>query len=323
MRFFKDRPALALFFLAPIFGELFSGSSPLNEFLFPFTFLGLALLYGSGALLIREWVVRWQKGWPSLLLLGFAYGVYEEGIVVRSFFNPQWMDLGILGEYGRAGGVNWVWAFHLTVFHGVVSVLSSIAFTEILYPHLRGQPWIRRRWHQWLLVLALLLWLPLGKLLTPYDAPNGWLFLTWLGIGFLVLLARIAPRWDPRPRHTSPPKPAVLFLWALAATFGHHVLIYVFAENAALPFPLTILQTALFDLFVLWMLLRWRDSRQPWDDRHRLALILGVQAFFLLFPLLIGPETPLMYCTNPVFFLLLVFVYVRVRRRLPDVRYSS
>lgn len=76
-------PALALWLIAPIFGELFSGSLPLNEYLSPLTILTMGMLYGSGAILIREIVTRWQKGWGSLLLLGMAYGIYEEGLVVR------------------------------------------------------------------------------------------------------------------------------------------------------------------------------------------------------------------------------------------------
>lgn len=55
----RKPPALLLFFIAPVFGELFPGSSPLNEFIHPLTLLILAMLYGSGAIIAREWVVRW------------------------------------------------------------------------------------------------------------------------------------------------------------------------------------------------------------------------------------------------------------------------
>lgn len=102
----RIQPALALWLIAPIFGEILSGSTPLNEYISPVTSLILGMLYGSGAILIREMIRHWQKGWPNLLLLGMAYGIYEEGFVVRSFFDPDWMDLDILGVYGRAIGVN-------------------------------------------------------------------------------------------------------------------------------------------------------------------------------------------------------------------------
>jgi probable HAF family extracellular repeat protein len=59
--------------------------------------LVLTALYGSGSILIRELSLRWRKGWPSILALGAAYGIVEEGLMVKSFFDPNWVDLGTLG----------------------------------------------------------------------------------------------------------------------------------------------------------------------------------------------------------------------------------
>jgi len=70
----------------------------------------LASLYGSGAIIVRELKVRWKKNYVSMFILGAAYGIIEEGLMVKSFFDPNWMNLGILGSYGRWLGVNWVWA---------------------------------------------------------------------------------------------------------------------------------------------------------------------------------------------------------------------
>ncbi len=94
-------PALVLFLLSPSIGELLSGSSPPAEFFTPFGLTMLLTLYGGGALLARELKVRWRKGMGSLLLLGAAYGVLEEGVMVASWFNPAWPDLGLLGVYCR------------------------------------------------------------------------------------------------------------------------------------------------------------------------------------------------------------------------------
>mgnify|MGYP001154199992 CR=1 FL=1 len=104
----KFLPIITLLLLSPLCGELLSSSSPPVEFFNPSTLLLFGALYGCGALLIREVVHRWNKGWASIFILGMAYGIFEEGVVVRSFFNPAWMDLGILGMYGRWMGVNWV-----------------------------------------------------------------------------------------------------------------------------------------------------------------------------------------------------------------------
>lgn len=91
-------PAWLLILLAPAVGELLSGSSPPVEYFQPLSFILLTSLYGSGALLVREIVFRWGKGWPSVLALGAAYGMVEEGWMVKSFFDPAWVDLGKLGR---------------------------------------------------------------------------------------------------------------------------------------------------------------------------------------------------------------------------------
>jgi hypothetical protein len=54
-------PALVLYFLSPAIGELLSGSAPPVEFFNPFGLIILPALYGSGALLVRELTLRWEK----------------------------------------------------------------------------------------------------------------------------------------------------------------------------------------------------------------------------------------------------------------------
>jgi hypothetical protein len=41
--------------------------------------------YGSGALIIRELKVRWNKGYISMFVLGEAYRIIEEGLMAKSF----------------------------------------------------------------------------------------------------------------------------------------------------------------------------------------------------------------------------------------------
>lgn len=77
-----------LFFLAPAIGELLSGASPPLKFFSPFLFVVLCLLYGSGALVVREITLRCGKGWTTILILGAAYGLVEEGLMVKSLLGP-------------------------------------------------------------------------------------------------------------------------------------------------------------------------------------------------------------------------------------------
>ena len=184
------QPAVVLVLLSPVVGELLSGSSPPAEFFNPLTFVLLTAFYGSGALLVRELTVRWKKGWPSILLLGMAYGIVEEGLAVKSFFDPAWMDLGVLGVYGRWAGVNWVWAVGLTLYHAVFSIAIPIALTYLLFPQRAHEAWIRpRALRIWAAVLASVVIL-CNLLLTSYRPPAGYFLLAGAVVFLLGLLAR-------------------------------------------------------------------------------------------------------------------------------------
>jgi hypothetical protein len=141
-------PALALFLLSPVIGELLSGSAPPAEFFTVFGFTVMSLLYGGGAVLARELKIRWKKGVGSLLLIGAAYGIIEEGVMVASFQNPNWMDLGVLGSFGRWMGINWVWTVELTIYHAIVSITVPVMLVELVYPLRKDQPWLSGRWRQ-------------------------------------------------------------------------------------------------------------------------------------------------------------------------------
>ncbi len=141
----STKAALFLIIFSPSIAELLSSSAPPLEFFNPIGFLFLTTFYGFGALLIREFRIRRGLGYSSVLFLGMAYGIVEEGISVKSFFSTDWPDLGALAWYGRALGVNWVWSFALTIYHGVVSIFIPIVITEILFRDIDDEPWIKSR----------------------------------------------------------------------------------------------------------------------------------------------------------------------------------
>src|SRR5437870_317974 len=96
-RFQRTWPALlTLYLLSPIIAEVLSGSTPPLMFINPIMLMYETALYGSGAILVRELVRRRGLGWGSILLLGAAYGILEEGLIITSWFNPYWPDLGRL-----------------------------------------------------------------------------------------------------------------------------------------------------------------------------------------------------------------------------------
>ncbi len=142
-------PVLALLLLAPTIPELLTGSTPVSELVYnPVGFgIGFGLdiaLYGTGALLIREFAVAFHKGWASILLLGAAYGIGEEGFEVHTFFQPSGSPVNALATYGHAVGVNWLWALGLASFHATYSIALPILLTQLWFPQVKDQRWLDR-----------------------------------------------------------------------------------------------------------------------------------------------------------------------------------
>jgi hypothetical protein len=120
-------PALGLVFVAPLVAEFLLGNLPIK--LLP-ALIVLAPMYGGGALLIREVVRRTGRGWPSILLLGMAYGIFEEAFTTQSLFNPNYLklNLGLLTPaYIPSLGIGAWWTLWMLMVHGIWSISTPIA----------------------------------------------------------------------------------------------------------------------------------------------------------------------------------------------------
>src|ERR1700757_3419314 len=90
-------PALTLIFLAPFIAEGLSGATRVS---FLFAFVPELMMWGCGALVIRELAKRWDGGWTSVLLLGLGLAVFEECVVQQTSLAPlPWP--AISADYGR------------------------------------------------------------------------------------------------------------------------------------------------------------------------------------------------------------------------------
>ncbi len=273
-------PALFLFFLAPAIGELLSGSAPPVEFFNPLILLILSALYGSGAVLARELALRWNKRWPTILTLGLAYGIIEEGLLVKSFFDPNWVDLGILGTYGRVAGVNWVWSVSLTLYHATVSIASPILLTELLYANRRDEPWIGRRGMIGLSILLAAVVLFGALALAPYRPPFiPYLIAIIVTIGLFLLARRLPKRFRP-PQSASRLRPLWIGMIGFISMAAFFIGGWALPELGVLPI-LTIGFLIALALVVL-RLLRWVSGEGAWSDIGRLAIASGTLTFFIL-----------------------------------------
>jgi len=183
----ETKAAIILSLLSPIFAEVLTGSTPPLECIMnPLAFPSLWAFYGSGVLLIRELWVRKNPTPGGIMLGGFAYGVLEEGVFIKSWFDPHWPDLGLLGTYGRIGGVNTVWAVWLTIFHGFMSIWVPIMVFILLFPDLKHEPLLTKKSASFLIALYLSVGILMNIALDHYrPSPLPYLFTIALAVAFL------------------------------------------------------------------------------------------------------------------------------------------
>jgi hypothetical protein len=292
----RTPPWLTLLILAPLLGEIVSGHQPPIELCNPLSVLLFMLPYGLGALLCRELVRRWKKGWLSLVLLAAAYGIYEEAVVVRSVFNPDWSELDILKPY-HILGVNWTYAEMLVHFHVLVSIAAAVFLAEMIHADRRREPWLSGAGLA-ACAAGLALWLPAGWLMTQYVPPAGGYVLAWITIAGLILAARLLPAGVPTPFPKTPPRPVFFLLLGFANMLLFFIVTYMVPEFLLPPQGLSeagresfhravlacsVFGLALLDGLTLWLLLRLSGNGGAWTDRHRLAWVAGGLGFFLLF----------------------------------------
>jgi hypothetical protein len=150
--YFHRHPIVLFLAFTPGIPEYLSGSTPTAGLVLAppvfLIFLGLNLgLYGPGALLVREALVRWRQGWgwATLLVLGTAYALLEEGTALSTLFNPTDRVVGSYGVYGHAFGVNWIWTIGIIEVHVLFSIGLPILLLGLALPETRGRSLLDRR----------------------------------------------------------------------------------------------------------------------------------------------------------------------------------
>ena len=101
-------------------------------------------VYGGAALMIREVARRQGRGWGMILLLGVAFAVAEECMILQTSLTPQFFPAGT-DSFGWAFGVQWSYFVAMLGYESVYAIVLPIALTEILFPARRGEHWLSRR----------------------------------------------------------------------------------------------------------------------------------------------------------------------------------
>ncbi|MDA4125604.1 MAG: hypothetical protein OK452_00160 [Thaumarchaeota archaeon] len=199
--YLKSHPVALLLALTPGIPEYLSSSSPinaiiLNPFMFLFQLTANLGLYGSGVLLIYEAKVRWKKGWATVLLLGAAYGILEEGVALSTLYDPKAGPVGDFGIYGHWVGVNWVWSAGIVPFHALWSISLPILLLGLALPETVGKSLLSKR--RIAIVVVILLADVLVLMAIVFRASGYWmglpiLILSLVFIGVLIFAARRIP----------------------------------------------------------------------------------------------------------------------------------
>jgi hypothetical protein len=207
----RAAPAFALFFLSPLVAEFLLGDFTISVI---WLLLFLAPMYGGGAVLIREVARRSGRGWPTIVLLGLAYAVLEEGVTTMSLFNPDYYDAHLLDTgYVHALGIAVPWTIYVLALHTVWSISVPIALIEEGSARRTG-PWLRT---PGLIVAAVLFVVgAVGSTTSTYGQEHyfaAWPKLLTVGVVIvaLVVAAFLVPRRSAPAVSTSAPRPWIVF----------------------------------------------------------------------------------------------------------------
>ena len=263
-------PAIGLFFLAPFVSEYLLGDFPLTKLGY---LLILAPLYGGGALLIREIVRRTGKGWPTILMLAFAYAVLEEAFTTQTLFNPNYLKLNLHlldPAYISALGIGGWWTIFVLTLHTVWSISTSIALVEACVPARATTPWLR--WPG--LALDSILFVLAAIASTRFEIQHDGFIATKMQFvvsGIVVIVAVIAAFLLPaRPPATkSTPAPSPWLPGAMALMAGS--LFLIVPRNWAWGAVAIYIGLDLIVIFGITAMSR----RSGWGGSHRLALAAG------------------------------------------------
>jgi hypothetical protein len=327
-------PVLMLMLVSPLLLEFLSGDVTLSGL--P-ALVGFACLNGAGAVLIRELATR-RGAVASLLAGAVAFGVWEEGVLDSSLFDPNafgpgWLSYGYLPAIGTSPPIV---VFEIAV-DAVFSVLVPIGLTELAFPRRQQRAWLGRGG---LAVLGVLFVLGSAATAAVTVARGHWLasgpellVALLVAAGLLVVAASAHPVGSTssagsgpiRPRGgalAGPPSPWLVGGLTLAASSALMLLTHTRDQLGVAPWLLTTLLLVLAAATAT-ALLGW--SRHPgWNRVHRFAACAGAVGTYVWFGLFrrVG-DLPVHLVEQIVLVLAataaLAVLYRRVRNASPEV----
>ena len=277
-------PTLTLLVLSPIIVEFLFGSTHLSMLYLLLPQLGV---YGCGALLIRALVRYRHRSWGAILLLGIAFAIVEECLILQTALAPLFIAADPHHIYGRSLGVNWVYLLFQLGYESVWAIVLPILLTELIFPDRRMDPWVGRRGLVVLSVSYLLasvgtwyLWGQAVRRFVPgpgYEVPPLTVAAALAVIAVLIIVA--LGSWSlsrpVRPTVRRAPRPWLARLVAFILALLWFVLVILSVGVApSLPAVAPVVAGLALAALAFFLVRRWSASL-AWQDIHRLALVSG------------------------------------------------
>ena len=268
------KPVIGLAVLAPVVVDVVFGATTVST---PFALVPEVLTYGVGAVLVRENVRSGRRGVAAIALLGAAFALLSECVVVQTSVAPQ------PGDTGRMWGVTWPYLVFMVGWIAVWAFLVPIRIVETACsgrPETAG-PWLGRRartgfgvlfvlgcvvaWHQWTRVVRpRFLGLPVA------DPPWPTIVAALVAVALLAALAATTP-W-PGPGARRPPRPVLIGATVVFATALWTAT--TLAAPAWLPPAAGVVAALLVAAATASAFAAWTASPE-WSPAHRLAAVAG------------------------------------------------
>ncbi|RED55071.1 hypothetical protein [Cohnella lupini] len=309
-------PAFGLLLLAPWVGEFLLGTSPIQNLAAALVLL--LPMYGGGALLIREVTRRAGRGWPTLLILGAAYGVIEACLIDQSLFNPSFFDMDSkkIAPIPLVG-VNAYDSLAYIGGHAIWSIGVPIAIIELFTPSRRKVPWLGKKG---LFITAILYLIGCAIVFSfSYIEEKFIASSVQLTSSAFIVVGLITTGFLLKRKNRATYKPGALIkpLYLGIGSFAVSSLYFAKPENWG---GVTL---GVFILIVSWLLISRWSSHLNWGIWHHFALVAGALltyawgGFFMTW--ILWPNDKVAWMGNVIFALLAIALLSILAKRIRNV----
>ncbi|PSJ37884.1 hypothetical protein [Allosphingosinicella deserti] len=319
-------PAVTLLVASPLIGEFLLGNMAIDMlWMLPL----LCLLYGTGALLVREFARRLGSGWPGILMLGLAYGIIEESFVTQSLFDRNFLGLRLL-DYGYlpAAGIGAWWSVFVLALHAIWSTGAAINLSEALWPKHAGSLWLSSRG-----LAATMLAFALGCIGVAFaSGARAAASVAQLSAAAAIVILLCAATWFLGRRRARVARAARRAPSAVTAGISAFTLLSLFMLTTWTMHSVSAIVNvgAMVGLLLaLALLIHYWSHAAGWSPLHRLALTGGALLTYgwwsLLLPAMVTTSTPMVDTMGNMLFLggALASIVLAWRRTVRGFRSSS